>query len=129
MKISSSAIPFINMFLYFVLQGGNEMPQIRFVKFLLQYKSNSYDDGFTRTAFEKRKQKKIERELESCYKKYAELNRTIANEWLALDFEGLVKYENIIYDDLYHDFYKLEEGRVAESGESAATKSKPKSDV
>jgi hypothetical protein len=100
------------------------MPQIRFVKFLLQYKSNSYDDGFTRTAIEKRKQKKIERELESCYKKYAELNRSIANEWLALDFEGLLKYENIIYDDFGYDFYRIEESRIAESGESDTTKSK-----
>ncbi|WP_256970504.1 hypothetical protein [Caldicellulosiruptor bescii] len=90
----------------------------------MQYKSNSYDDGFTRTAFEKRKQKKIERELESCYKKYAELNRSIANEWLALDFEGLLKYENIIYDDFGYDFYRIEESRIAESGESDTTKSK-----
>lgn len=106
------------------------MPQIRIVKYLLQYRGGDfYDDGFLKPFVVKRKMRRIEKELESCYKKYADLNRTIANEWLALDFEGLVKYENIIYDDLYHDFYKLEEGRVAESGESAATKSKPKSDV
>lgn len=100
------------------------MPQKRIVKFLFQYKNSQYDDSFVQAAAEKRRIKKIERELENCYKKYAELNRNIANEWLALDFEGLLKYENIIYDNFEYDFYKMEESRVAESGESDTAKSK-----
>ncbi|WAM32284.1 hypothetical protein [Caldicellulosiruptor naganoensis] len=106
------------------------MLQIRIMKYLLQYSSmDLYENGFLRPFAQRRRMRRIERDLKSCYKKYADLNRTIANEWLALDFEGLVKYENIIYEDLYHDFYKFEESRIAESEESAATKSKPKSDV
>uniref|UniRef100_A0A7C5Z483 Uncharacterized protein n=1 Tax=Caldicellulosiruptor owensensis TaxID=55205 RepID=A0A7C5Z483_9FIRM len=99
------------------------MPQIRLVKLLIQCKNGSYE-YLTQTIFEKIRIKKIERELESCYKKYAELNRNIANEWLALDFEGLLKYEDIIYNDFGYDFYKIDESRLAESGESDTAKSK-----
>ncbi|WAM34541.1 hypothetical protein [Caldicellulosiruptor morganii] len=105
------------------------MPQIRIMKYLLQYSGDLYDNGFLKPFAQRRMLRKIERDLESCYKKYADLNRAIANEWLALDFEGLVKYENIIFEEFNYDFYKFEESRIAESGESAATKSKPKSDI
>lgn len=73
---------------------------------------------------EKRRLKKIEREFESCYKKYVELNRNIVNEWFVFDFEGFLKYENIIYDDFGYDFYRIEESRVVESGESDIVKLK-----
>lgn len=98
------------------------MPQIKIGRFLLQYNNGEIEEeGILKLFSFKRKIRRMEKELEYCYKKYADLNRSIANEWLALDFEGLVKYENVIYDDIY----KFEEGRVAESGEGVRTKSKP----
>lgn len=72
----------------------------------------------------KESRKRLKENLKVVIKNNAELNRSIANEWLALDFEGLLKYENIIYDDFGYDFYRIEESRIAESGESDTTKSK-----
>ncbi|MEZ0536248.1 hypothetical protein ACAG39_03230 [Caldicellulosiruptoraceae bacterium PP1] len=104
------------------------MPQFtRLFKFIFKYDNFNYAI-YIRQLSERKRIKKIEKDLISCYKEYAEINRTLANECIIMEYENLVQYENIINVDFCKEgLLKLKnqnyEGRLAESGESVGTKS------
>lgn len=95
------------------------MPQIRFIKII----------QFNKSCFTKSSIKRIERDLIDCYRRYGEINRLLANECTQIDFDDLVKYENLINVDegiIYIETISKNnkyEGRLAESGEGVGTKS------